>query len=856
MAGMTWHSTDIDTIFRELGSSPTGLRAEAVTESRQKHGKNELAGTHTRSALSILIGQFKDVMIIMLLAAAIVSGFLGDTVDTIIIAAIVTINAVLGFVQEYRAEKTMEALRHMAAPIAKVERDGAIAEVQAADLVPGDVVLLETGQVVPADLRIFEAHALRIEEAVLTGESVPVDKTSRSLSEEDLPIADRVNMAYKATLITAGRARGVVVATGMQTEIGKIAGMLEQKGGATPLQVRMADFSKKLTWIIGGLCLLVFAMGVLRGEPLAGMLLISITLGVAAIPEALPTLIIIALARGAKRLATKNVIVRRLPAVETLGSVTFICSDKTGTLTRNEMQVTKVLRSDTESTSGLPIETLMLLCNDVRVNEQGKLLGDPTETALVDHALNAIGAGSYDAIREQYPRVTEIPFDADRKLMTTVHRHTNGYIVVTKGAAEALIEKLADKTKAANIVDSASAMAAEGMRVLAFGYRPLNTLPGNVDGSIEQQLTFAGLTGMIDPPREEVKQAIKEAIQAGINPVMITGDHPATATAIAAQIGILSKKALVMSGSELAKITDPELAKDVERIRVYARVSPEQKLRIIKALQQRGHFIAMTGDGANDAPSLKAANIGIAMGITGTDVSKEAAHLVLMDDNFATIVKAVKEGRRIYDNIRHFIKYIMTCNSAEILIILLAPLLGMPVPLMPIHILWINLVTDGLPGIALASEKPDPGVMLRKPRPADESMFAHGTGRHIIWMSILMTAVTLTTQHFTITNAGTHWQTMTFTVLLMSQLGHVFAIRSDTHLIFRKGIFSNPFLLISIAITMCLQLGIIYLPFANKMFHTSPLTAKELAICMLISMVVFHAAEAEKIVREAFSKKR
>lgn len=853
---MTWHSKDSDRVLLEVQSSPHGLSKDAAEAAGKQYGPNELTGTHARSAINILLSQFKDVMIIMLLAAAIVSGILGDTVDTIIIAAIVVLNATLGFIQEYRAEKTMEALRSMATPIATVERDGAVAQIPAVQIVPGDIIHLETGQVVPADLRLLEVYSLRIEEAALTGESVPTDKTAATIDREDIPVADRLNMAYKATLVTGGRGKGVAVATGMQTEIGKIAGMLGQKGGATPLQVRMADFSKKLTWIIGGLCLVVLGMGLVRGEPLPEMLLISITLGVAAIPEALPTLITIALARGAKRLAAKNVVVRRLPAVETLGSVTFICTDKTGTLTRNQMEVVKVQPAEKGEKVESVLELCMALNNDVRINgENKKLIGDPTETALVDYLLSSREIATFSSAAKEYPRVAEVPFDADRKLMTTVHRHPDGYLVVTKGAAEAVEDRLRQADNEKFISDEAHTMAAEGMRVLAFAYKIVDELPTEVNYDIEQQLTFAGLVGMIDPPRDEVKQAVKEAMGAGIIPVMITGDHPATAAAIARQIGMLPEDAAVISGSELSKMTDDELAKKVEQIRVYARVSPEQKLRIVKALQQRGHFIAMTGDGANDAPSLKAANIGIAMGITGTDVSKEAAHLVLMDDNFATIVKAVKEGRRIYDNIRHFIKYIMTCNSAEILIILFAPLFGMPVPLMPIHILWINLVTDGLPGIALASEKPEAGLMHRKPRPANESMFAHGTGRHIIWVSILMTIITLGTQHFSMATAGTHWQTMTFTVLLMSQLGHVFAIRSDTQIIIKKGIFSNPFLLVSIAITALLQIGIIYLPFANKLFHTSPLTPGELGITIALSLVVFLAAEAEKLISAAYRKK-
>jgi Ca2+-transporting ATPase len=854
---MNWHLLPEHEVLELTGSSRDGLSDLEVQNRLERYGANELQEAKRISPLMMYLHQFFDVMILVLVAAAIISGIIGDLKDTIVIIAIVILNAIVGFIQEYRAEKAMQSLKQMAAPNATILRNKQYSTIPARELVPGDWVLLEAGSLVPADIRLLEVHALQVEEASLTGESHAVEKQTEQLEGADMPIGDRTNMVYKGTYVTYGRGAGVVVATGMNTELGRIAKMLQEKESATPLQVRMTDFSKKLSVFIILICVLLFVMGYLRGEDWLRMLLTVLSLAVAAIPEALPAVITVALAIGAKRLVQNKALTRKLHAVETLGSVTYICSDKTGTLTQNNMTVMDTWQIDAmQVIDAVPALGLSMLLNqDVKQDEGGNYTGDPTEIALFKAAIKQIP--EHKALQQQYPRVEELPFDSNRKCMTTLHRAGNRYLVITKGAVEAL-ERICNKLDSQILHKKANEFAEKGMRVIAYGFKWLDHLPEQISiHEIEQHLTFIGLAAMIDPPRPEVKEAIRECRSAGIIPVMITGDHPVTAKVIAREIGILtSEKDQVINGVELAKMSEEQFEDAVESIRVYARVSPEQKLNIVKALQKKNHFLAMTGDGVNDAPALKRANIGVAMGITGTDVSKEAAHMILLDDNFATIVKAVREGRRIYDNIRKFIKYILTGNSAEIWTILLAPLVGLPLPLLPIHILWINLVTDGLPALALAVEPEEKGIMQRPPRRPDESIFAGGLGYHILWVGLLIGVLTVGTQAFEILYVKNteHWQTMVFTVLCLAQMWHVLAIRSEKESLFTQGIFSNKMLLGAVLLTFILQLAIIYTPILNRFFNTAPLTWDELLLAVAMASVVFFAVEIEKWIKRRYTK--
>lgn len=856
---MNWHLLPLSEITQLLQTTPNGIDEITVSERVCEHGKNEIEDTKKKSILQMILSQLSDFMILILIAAAIISGIIGDVTDTIIILAIIIINAIVGFIQEYRAEKAMEALKNMVANHARIMREGKMIDIPASDLVPGDVVVLEAGNVIPADIRFFETHQIKVDESALTGESNNVEKNTEELPEGNYALGDQTNMGYKGTSITNGRALGYVVATGMHTELGHIAKMIQTDETTTPLQKRLAAFGKRLSAVILIICTVIFFIGWLRGESVMTMLITSISLAVAAIPEALPALVTIALAFGAKKLAKNNALIRKLPAVETLGSVTYICSDKTGTLTLNKMTVQEIFEtSDTKYNAAFEEKNRLLhaiaLNNDVSKGENGKWLGDSTEVALVQYAFDK-NLNRAD-LEIAFPRIAELPFDSKRKCMTTLHHSKktgNEVIVITKGAVDVLFHKLSAEQQShiPELEHKVNEMAEKGYRVLGYAMKTLSSLPENLDSeTIETELTLIGFVGMIDPPREEAKQAVSECKEAGIIPVMITGDHKLTAIAIAEKLGIISSEEdMVLTGSKLSALTQTEFVKIVEKVRVYARVNPEQKLRIINALQSKNHFVAMTGDGVNDAPALKNADIGIAMGINGTEVSKEASHLILLDDNFATIIVAVKHGRKIFDNILKFIKYIMTGNSGEIWAIFLAPFFGLPIPLLAIHILWINLVTDGLPGLALASEPSEINIMKRPPRNPIESIFSNGMAVHILWVGFLMGVVTIGMQAYAIHVANSHWQTMAFTVLCFSQLGHVMVIRSGQDSIFKIGFFSNKSMIGALLITVSLQLMIVYTPFFNEIFKTQPLTLYELLLTLAVSSIVFWAVEIEKWIK-------
>lgn len=865
------HLLSSDEVFRVLRSSSSGLSGEEAALRLARYGPNELKEKRKKHPLMMFFDQFSDFMILVLIAAAVIAGFIGEASDTIAIVVIVVLNAVIGFVQEYRAEKAMAALKKMAASEAMVLRNGVPATVPSSNLVPGDTVMLEAGNIVPADLRLVEAARLKIEEAALTGESVPTEKETDPLKERDIPIGDRKNMAYRGTFVTYGRGTGVVVATGMETEIGKIATMLQgEEEGKTPLQKRLNRLGKRLAIAVLVICAVVFSVGVARGEPIMTMLLTAISLAVAAIPEALPAVVTISLAISARKMVLQNVLIRKLPAVETLGSVTYICSDKTGTLTMNMMVVEevyvdgrKVARDDFSCKNLLLggndiLVKAMALSNDASVDKDGKIFGDPTEIALFSVAQKCgIDKG---VLERTFPRIEEIPFDSERKCMTTIHQHASeGFLSFTKGALDSLIEHSdymltpegtvpIDRNM---ILEAGEQMAHDGLRTLGICMRRWEKLPDDISSeAVESGLTILGIAGLMDPLREEAKVAVDLCRSAGIKPVMITGDHPLTASAVARRLGIIGEDSgAIITGTELGRLSLDDFEKRVEDVRVYARVAPEQKLKIIKALQDKGQYVAMTGDGVNDAPALKRADIGVAMGITGTDVSKEASHMILLDDNFATIVKAVKEGRRIFDNIRKFIRYSLTSNSGEIWTLFLAPILGLPIPLLPIHILWINLVTDGLPGLALAVEPAEKEIMQRPPRHPQESIFAQGLGIQVVWVGLLMGLVCLSTQVWAIGVGDRHWQTMVFTVLCLSQLGLALAIRSERESVFTQGLFSNKPLIGALVLTVALQLATIYVPFLNPIFHTAPLTFYELVITLILSSVVFVVVEIEKFIR-------
>ncbi|GAM11351.1 calcium-transporting ATPase 1 [Geobacter sp. OR-1] len=871
---MNWHQATIAETFRELRSSQDGLSSAEATARLSRNGPNIIPEKSGRSLFSMILAQFTDLLIIILLISAIIAAVIGDIEDAIPIIAIVVINAVIGLTQEYRAQQAISALKKMAGQTAVVIRDGLRQDIAAAELVPGDVVLLQAGCVIPADLRLIESARLQIDESALTGESAPVEKAVAPLADPDLMPGDRVNMAWRGTVAVYGRGAGVVIATGTDTELAGIARLLaegtEQK---TPLQIRLAHFGKRLSAGIMVICAILFAAGLLRGEPLVLMLLTSIALAVAAIPEALPAVVTIALALGARKMARRNALIRRLPAVETLGSVTCICTDKTGTLTMNRMTVTEIgingnrlspgeIRAVMpKSGSGLPSDksSLLLLAaalnNDSRPAEEAGAFGDPTEIALANLAQSCNFAVT--ELEQLFPRIAELPFDSDRKLMTTFHSVESRVVSFTKGSLEAIASRcLPDEAPDAGTIAAAEAMAAQALRTMGFAFRYWEKLPEEIDtATAENGLSFLGVTGVMDPPRPEAAEAVRLCKSAGITPIMITGDHSATATAIAIEVGIMTPDdPPAVIGRELYGLDAGALAELSGKARVYARVAPSQKLEIVKGLQSRGEFVAMTGDGVNDAPALQRAEIGIAMGITGSDVAKGAADMILLDDNFATIVGAIREGRRIYRNILRFITYSLSSNAGTIWLVFLAPFAGLPLPLLPIQILWLNLLCDSLPGLALTAEPATDDLMCKPPIPPQEGIFSNGRGTWIMTYGLLLGIVGLLLQRWGI-SAGVPWQSMVFTYLVLSRLAIAMLVRSKQPL-FKIGLFSNKPLLGAIAVTMLLQAAVLYLPPLQQLFRTESLDRHQMAVVIGAAALILATGELAKILRRSIGKSR
>jgi Ca2+-transporting ATPase len=870
-----------DVVASALGTrADEGLAGGTATQRLQEFGPNELIEKAKEPVWRLLLDQFTSPMILVLIGAAVITAVIGHTKDTVVILAIVVFNGIVGFVQEYRAEQAMDALKRMSSPDARVVRDGDVRLIPAREVVPGDILLLEQGDIVTADMRLAEAPALRVNEAPLTGESEPVAKVTQPLPDVGAAsLADQRNMAFSGTAVTYGRARGLVVATGMDTAIGRIAELLQTgEDEDTPLQKRLGDLGKWLAIAAIIICVLVFTLGIYRGENAEDMFLIAVSLAVAAIPEGLPAVVTISLALGARRMAARRALVRRLPAVETLGSVSVICSDKTGTLTENRMLVERLwtpIRDYAVSGEGYAPEGALepsfegdglayraahvaASCNDATLvppegeSAEWSITGDPTEGALVAFAAK-LGVRQAD-VNAYCPRVAEVSFDSERRRMTTLHAPRDCPIdiedgphwVAVKGALES-IAPLLDSNQS-SVLEEARAVAEryaqDGYRVLALADGGVGVVPDE-PADAEQGLRLVGVVAMADPPREAAALAIEECRSAGITPVMITGDHALTATAIARRVGLLGDDRESITGAELAAVPDAEFEARVDHIGVYARTNPEQKLRIVDAWREKDAIVAMTGDGVNDAPALRRADIGVAMGITGTDVSKEASDMILADDDFSTIVAAVEEGRRIYANIRRFVRYLLTTNSAEIWVMVLAPFLGLPLPLLAIQILWINLVTDGAPALSLGVEPAHAHAMKQPPRSTDASILGSGLWQHAVVFGLLMAGVTLVVQAGAI-EVGWHWQTMVFTVLAFMQLAHALAVRSEKESTFTLGFTSNMPLLITLIITGIVQLALVYVPILQPIFETEALGVPELLVVLLVTPIPFVTVELEK----------
>ena len=868
-----WYAKTAGQTLSELDARRSGLSPQEAQDRLERYGPNKLAGAKKKPLWARFLDQMRDPMILVLLAAAalsLVSSGGEDWIEAVIILVIVVVNACISISQEDSAEKALEALQKMSAPLAKVVRGGEQIRLETDLLVPGDIIVLEAGDLVPADARILECANLKADESAMTGESVPVNKQADQVLPAETVLGDRSNMAISSTVITNGRALCVVTDTGMDTEVGRIAGMLlGEEDTATPLQRKLAEISKTLSFVCLAVCAVMFGVGMLYHRPVLEMLMAAVSLAVAAIPEGLPAIVTIVLALGVQRMVKHNAIVKKLPAVETLGCAGVICSDKTGTLTQNRMTVQQVWTpGDRHRREAL---TIGALCNDTVLSADGKTAGDPTETAFVDAAL--LDGLDKNVLEREMPRAAELPFDSDRKLMSTVHplpERPGRYRVMVKGAPDVLLSRCthilagsaAPLTAAlARDVEAANAsMGSQALRVLACGYKDIETLPSGEPTSeeLETGLTFVGLVGMIDPPRMEVKAAVEQCYAAGIRPVMITGDHKLTAVAIAKELDIFRSGDLAITGEDLDFMPQELLEQDVDRFSVYARVSPEHKMRIVKAWQKKGMVVAMTGDGVNDAPALKVADIGCAMGITGTDVAKGAADMILTDDNFATIVKAVEQGRGIYSNIKKAIHYLLSCNIGEIFTIFAATLLGLgQMPLAPVQLLWLNLVTDSLPALALGMEPVEPSVMEEKPRPAGQPLFTRDFSIRLAWQGLMVGLLTL----------GAYWlgeyvlsdpsladataNTMAFATLTFCQLFHAFDVRSERQSIAHIGLTSNPAMNKAFLVGMALQLAVLLMPPLMNVFRVCALSGVEWLVVLGLSLTPLAVCEIEKAVRRS-----
>lgn len=866
-----WFDKTSEDILHELDVDPLkGLSDSEAKNRLEKYGENKLKSQKKKSVFQLFLSQINDVMIYILLGAVVISAFMKEYSDAIIILIVILINAVIGVIQESKAEKSLEALKKLSTPKAIVKRDGNIKEIPSEEVVIGDIIVLDAGRYLPADLRLLESANLKIDESAFTGESVPAEKSTDVISSNGkVPIGDQTNMAFMSTLVTYGRGSGVVVNTGMETEIGKIANLLNKEDdNTTPLQKRLASLGKTLGFGAVGICILIFIISMFQGRDWFEMLLTAISLAVAAIPEGLPAIVAIVLALGVQRMIKQNSIVKKLPAVETLGSVSIICSDKTGTLTINQMTIKKCFINDkiisvddsdlNDSSTKLLFEG-MILCNDA-TSKDGSKTGDPTEIALLDAGIKF---NLYkDELNSSHQRVDEVPFDSDRKLMTTVNKYNSEYKVFTKGAIDNLLYisnkvllngEIIDftKEKKDEILHYSNLMSDEALRVLALGYKDLKDKSVNID-SLETDLVFVGFMGMIDPPRQEVKPSIALCKKAGITPVMITGDHKNTAFAIANELGIAETLSQCMSGAEIDTYNDDDFNKIVNNYRVFARVSPENKVKIVKAYKSHGNIVSMTGDGVNDAPSLKAADIGVAMGITGTDVAKGAADMILTDDNFTTIVAAVEEGRNIYTNIRKSIIFLLACNFGEIIALFVAILFNWDSPLLPIHILWVNLITDSFPALSLGIDAKDSSVMEHSPRDPKESLFSGHMGTFMILNGILIGGLTLFAfklgEHLYM-NSLVHAQTLAFVVLSFSQLFFSLSMRNKEKPLLKIGLFTNKYLVYSILLGFIIQFLIINIPFFARVFNVFSLTFRDWSLVIFISLISFILNEIFKIFR-------